>query len=111
MRRRLDGGGGRARGRGGGAGVQEAGGGAGEEGGWRWETSPTGGPHLSVRGRERRGEGGGRKWAGLGRICDGSRGWVRIGLICFFSFFFKSFFKPISNLLNSNLFHVFKLKI
>jgi hypothetical protein len=40
----------------------------------------------------------------------GEVGWAekreRVGSL----FFFKSFFKPISNLLNSNLFHVFKLK-
>jgi hypothetical protein len=33
-------------------------------------------------------------------------GWV--GLAVFFSFLFKSNFKPISNLLNSNLFHLLK---
>jgi hypothetical protein len=73
-----------------------------------------------VRERER-GEAG-AKWAALGRKLVGPAGKRKKGevgrgvgwLFCFFSFFFSfSFqilFKLISNLLNSNLFHVFKLK-
>jgi hypothetical protein len=89
-------------------------------------------------GRRRRGEeggaaGGGRRPRQVGPTCrwlcerEGGRRAERAGLgqnlrwaaagkgdwvdLLFFSFFlFKSFFKPISNLLNSNLLHVFKLK-
>jgi hypothetical protein len=100
----------------------------------------TGGPHLSVaawekeRGRvgewaawageemgrwdfvgrcekkERRGEGKGGPRV---RREGGPRGWADRVCFVFFPFFpflFKSIFKPISNLLNSNLLHVFKFK-
>jgi hypothetical protein len=83
--------------------VREPAAGAGKKGGRggrRKRMAPTGGPHLSAAERERRWERGaafmGRGWAGL------------LGQICFFFFFFFS--NPFSNLLNSNLFHVFKLK-
>jgi hypothetical protein len=60
-------------------------------GSWRWKTSPTGGPHLSARGREReRGEEAGRWWAESG---DGPRGEM-VGWVCFFSNPFQIFFKP-----------------
>jgi hypothetical protein len=68
-------------------------------------------PPVGEREREEREGGGGvgRLWAERGWAA----GWVRLGgcfLFFFFSFLFKSNFKPISNLLNSNLFHLFKLK-
>jgi hypothetical protein len=73
----------------------EKGGGAGGRGrpdGWA--------PPVCERERE---EGERRRWrAGLGRKQKWAAGWVGLGG-CFL-FFFKSNFKPISNLLNSNLF-------
>jgi hypothetical protein len=85
--------------------------GAGMGRGRRKETAPTGGPHLSAAEREGRWEAG-----RVGRNGDGPRleldneGGSWAGVAGLFCFFFKSFFKPISNILNSNLFHVFKLK-
>jgi hypothetical protein len=78
------------------------------ERGWRLGTHLTGGPHLSVRGRE---EGERRRLCGpRGPIADWAGGvgldWL-LGFVFFsfsFPFLFKSIFKPISNLLNSNLF-------
>jgi hypothetical protein len=67
---------------------------------------PTGGPHLSARGREREG-GGGVGRVGRKLLWAGGLGWVdRLDLFCFFSFPFL--FKSFSNQLNSKLFHLFK---
>jgi hypothetical protein len=69
-------------------------------------------PHLSARGRERRGEAlagrlSGPAWAERGSWAVG----VRLVGFVFFFFSFSNLFKPNSNLLISNLFHLFKLKI
>jgi hypothetical protein len=57
----------------------------------------------------------GRKMVGPAGIEKGRGVGRGVGLFCFFLFFLsflflKSILKPISNLLNSNLLHVFKLK-
>jgi hypothetical protein len=72
--------------------------------GRRWPL--TCGPHTSAGQRER-----GREeavgWAAWAEIVVGRElGWVGLAV----SFFFFSFSNPNSNLLNSNPFHVFKLK-
>jgi hypothetical protein len=81
--------------------------------GWRLKENPTGGPHLSARGREEREGGGGAGRFGLKQEWAAGLGWaVRLDLF-FFLFLFFSFqilFKPNSNLLNSNLFPHFKHK-
>jgi hypothetical protein len=72
-------------------------------------------------------EGGGRWWAGVGRKMAGPAGlngranlvgrrkgwWVgpQVGLVCFFLFFFKSIFKPISNLFKFKSFTCFQIQI
>jgi hypothetical protein len=82
--------------------------------------TPTGGPHLSVRGRERRGRGSGGPFVGRKRALG--RGWKRkggvevgrgVGWVCslFFLFFFKSIFKPISNLFRFKSFTSFQIQI
>jgi hypothetical protein len=90
-------------------------------GGWRLGTSPTGGPHLSARGRERGEEAGaggplGRKWE-LGRGWKKNEGGevgrgvgLAVSLSLFFFFFFKSISNQFQTLLNSNLLHLFKFK-
>jgi hypothetical protein len=63
-------------------------------------------PHVREGKRGEIGAGAcGPAWAESGA---GPRGWV--GLFVVFFFFFLFFSNPFSNLLNSNLFHVFKLK-
>jgi hypothetical protein len=77
--------------------------------GWRWETSPTGGPHLSARGRERRGKEAGalagrvgrkRVWAAAEKRKEGEVRWAAglgwaggVGLGFFFSFSFSNGFQ------------------
>jgi hypothetical protein len=88
----------RRRGAGGGAAVGRKG-----AAGWRWETSPTGGPHLSVAVRER-GGGVGRRWL-LGQKHLGRRG--GFGFLSFFSSFFQIDFKSnFPTIFKSNLFHI-----
>jgi hypothetical protein len=69
-------------------------------GSWRWKTSPTGGPHLSARGRER-GEEAGRWWAESG---DGPRGEM-VGWVCFFSNLFQTFLNQIFYIFSNSNFH------
>jgi hypothetical protein len=73
-------------------------------GGRRWprQVGPT-----CRRLRERGGGGAGRLWAESRWAAAGKGDWVDL---LFFPFFFFFFSIPFSNLLNSKLFHLFKLK-
>jgi hypothetical protein len=73
------------RGAGGGAAVGRKG-----AAGLRWETSPTGGPHLSARGRERRGEAALMGRRGPKASAGPRSGLGRLDWFCFFSFLFFS---------------------
>jgi hypothetical protein len=73
--------------------------------------TPTGGPHLSARGRERRGRGSGGPFVGRKRALGRGVGLVGLGFFSLFFFLFQINFKPnFQTIFKSNILHIFKFK-